>query len=635
MGSLDGSVSYTCACGTYTDSSPRIAEVIVDQLYASKLSALPVFEQPFTFNAQFSLSFVFIFGKIGSMIAQIFYLPPVIGFLLTGMGMQDIISRTLIKGALGGAPFSEFRNFALVVIIMRAALSLNPEEVWKRGYMTVALSCLPYFVEFAVILAMTMYLYDWDSIDAGLFASIMAALSPSLIIPFMIQLVDKGYGFTAKSILIAAPMEIVLSFIMFNIFSNLEVTEPSTMYPWMTVQPLYANILLIPVNIIYSGVIGYVAGYIITKYFHFRRNLTVIAVAKKEKAIEKEKRLKELEEEKESEKESNEKVDKVLAIENSHNTIAEEENEKESMIDTARNIYTRISVDSTAEFCFVSIVTCYTLYSICQPYYLQYSSGILAIFTCMLTVAHYGQPAIVNAIKDGLVALWVFLEVILFTTTGINLSFKGATGPLQSNRGISGTYVEDTICIIAAGIAARFGGILLAGFGGWFTLSEHRRNIKYLLVWTAATWLFEFPKAAVQATLGGLPLSQGIIPGTDGLKKGIYIQQATAFSVLIMAPLGALLMGVVGEPLARWLRDYDQAHGEFAHKSVDGVSIKAVEAEAYKKAEVEASDANDTKELPNSDNSDDIVVKVDSIVPLGGNDNGRYAAVPAGDVDEV
>ena len=567
MGTADGTKPYTCACGTYTDSSTRIAEIIVDQLYSSTVSALPVFDQPFTFNTQFSLAFVFIFGKIGSIVAQIFYLPPVIGFLLTGMGMQDIITKTLIKGALGGAPFSEFRTFALVIVVMRAGLTLNPVEIYNKGYMTIVLSFLPYFAEFAAILAVTVHLYGWNSIDAGLFASIMAALSPSLVIPFMIQLVDKGYGFTTKCVLTSAPVEVVLAIILFNIFANLEVTEHSTVYPWVSVLPLYGNILLIPVNILYSIVIGCVSGVIITNYFSFRKSLAVAVKLRQED----EKRRIELKKqedknEEEAKKESDGKSDEDAEVVSEPAPLA--------AIHPVLITVARVTTDSTAEYTFVCIVTCYTIYSLCQPYYLQYSSGILAIFACMLTVSYRGDPTVNAGIKDALAGLWVFLEVILFTTTGINLSFKGVTGPLQSDRGISGTYLQDTVIIILTGISARAAGILATGAGGWHMQSPHRRNWKYFGLWCLSTFLFQLPKATVQATLGGLPYSQHMIAGTEGLKMGIYIQQATAFSVFLMAPIGSFLMVFFGEPIARWLRHNDEAHGEFAHKAIGGISVK-------------------------------------------------------------
>ena len=93
-------------------------------------------------------------GKLGSVLASALYMPPIIGFLLAGFGMQDIISQGLIKGcaSLGTKFLSEARTFALIVVLMRAGLTLKPREVLAKGAMTALLSVLPYFAEWAVML---------------------------------------------------------------------------------------------------------------------------------------------------------------------------------------------------------------------------------------------------------------------------------------------------------------------------------------------------------------------------------------------------------------------------------------------------------------------------------------------------
>lgn len=65
------------------------------------------------------------------------------------------------------------------------------------------------------------------------------------------------------------------------------------------------------------------------------------------------------------------------------------------------------------------------------------------------------------------------------------------------------------------------------------------------------------PKATVQATLGGLPFAQHIIPGSVGLTRGLFIARATAFAVLLMAPIGVFLTSLIGKPLAEYLRQQD------------------------------------------------------------------------------
>jgi hypothetical protein len=170
--------------------------------------------------------------------------------------------------------------------------------------------------------------------------------------------------------------------------------------------------------------------------------------------------------------------------------------------------------------------------------------------------------------KYHLVLRWVFVEVFLFTTVGINLSFKAKTGPAQSYRGVPDSDVAKLIEILILGSMGRSAGILGIECTGFGTLSPHRRTLQYMGLWWLCTWIFQMPKATVQATLGSLPLTMQIIPGIDGLKKALFIQQASAFAVLFMAPIGVFLTNVVGKPIAEYLAKLDK---EASSDTVNGV----------------------------------------------------------------
>jgi hypothetical protein len=59
-------------------------------------------------------------------------------------------------------------------------------------------------------------------------------------------------------------------------------------------------------------------------------------------------------------------------------------------------------------------------------------------------------------------------------------------------------------------------------------------NIYYLLLWVLATWVFQWLKATVQATLGVLPYQNHVIPGAIGLTRGLFILRASAFAILVL-----------------------------------------------------------------------------------------------------
>jgi hypothetical protein len=119
------------------------------------------------------------------------------------------------------------------------------------------MASIPYFFEFILIVFSGVLLMNWSFQEMGLFASLLACLSPSLVIPTMLKFHQDGLGFTPKIMMMAAPLEIVFAIINFNVFSNIVSTGTSSLYPWVATLPSYANILLIPINLILSCTLGY------------------------------------------------------------------------------------------------------------------------------------------------------------------------------------------------------------------------------------------------------------------------------------------------------------------------------------------------------------------------------------------
>mmetsp|Transcript_13040 Transcript_13040/g.13497 ORF Transcript_13040/g.13497 Transcript_13040/m.13497 type:complete len:721 (+) Transcript_13040:170-2332(+) len=499
---------YTCNCGKFTIASARTAESIVDKINEALLMATPIFSDPVTLSVQTSLAIVFIVGKLGAIIASFIYLPPVIGFLLAGLAIQDYINTGLIKGCGGNGPkvtpFSEFRTLALIVVLMRAGLTLKVKDITDKGLLAILLAIVPYFAEFAVEYAASSLFLGWSSLECGLLASILAALSPSLVIPGMIKFVEEKLGHTPKQVLVSAPLEVVLSIILFNIFISLLQSSGNPLYPWVKPMQLWESIVLIPVNIIFSIVLGGVMGYIVATYIKFRLS-------------------------------------------------PEADN-----IPSVKRILSKTIGDQLLPF----LVGCYTLYALCTPQYIQQSSGILAVFSCSLTLSYLLPPNITEDLKQALAGLWVFLEIILFTTTGINLSFQPSNGPLQGERGMQTQKLKSFVSILFLGATARGFSIFLIQLILYGNVAPHRRTLKYMIGWCISTWMFQWPKATVQATLGGVPLQLSVLSGSiNGVQIETEILQGTAFSVLLMAPIGIFLTNILGYPIAKYLKQLDDEAG--------------------------------------------------------------------------
>ena len=99
---------WKCQCGTtalaFTAASTRVGELLVDKINDAELMELSVFGDPFNLSVEFTLALVLLLGKAGSIVATLVGLPPIIGFLLVGFGMQDILAVGVMKGAGGSGP---------------------------------------------------------------------------------------------------------------------------------------------------------------------------------------------------------------------------------------------------------------------------------------------------------------------------------------------------------------------------------------------------------------------------------------------------------------------------------------------------------------------------------------------------
>lgn len=89
-------------------------------------------------------------------------------------------------------------------------------------------------------------------------------------------------------------------------------------------------------------------------------------------------------------------------------------------------------------------------------------------------------------------------------------------------------------------------------------MPPHRQNWKWMSLFWINCWLFQLPKATVQATLGSVAYNSRLIPGAQGQNQALFISQATAFAVLIFAPVGSILTKYIGAPISLYLQKLDE-----------------------------------------------------------------------------
>lgn len=145
----------------------------------------------------FTLALLCIMAKLGGWLVSLVHMPSLLGMLLVGVLFQNI-GLVKITGTYVGV-VSNLRQIALVLILTRAGLDLDPSAL-RRLYATVLrLGLVPWTVECTIIALMTHFLLGLPWIWGFLLGSIVAAVSPAVVVPCLIRLREKGYG-VAKGI---------------------------------------------------------------------------------------------------------------------------------------------------------------------------------------------------------------------------------------------------------------------------------------------------------------------------------------------------------------------------------------------------------------------------------------------------
>ncbi|XP_011171728.1 sodium/hydrogen exchanger 9B2 isoform X2 [Solenopsis invicta] len=145
----------------------------------------------------FGLAAVCIAAHFGGWLFSLTTLPALIGMLITGLIMQNV-GLVKIEGQYT-VVVANLRKIALVIILTRAGLDLDPTALKRLRITVPKLGLIPWVIETTVIAVMTRYLLDLPWVWGFLLGSIIAAVSPAVVVPCLFRLRSKGYG-VAKGI---------------------------------------------------------------------------------------------------------------------------------------------------------------------------------------------------------------------------------------------------------------------------------------------------------------------------------------------------------------------------------------------------------------------------------------------------
>ncbi len=385
------------------------------------------------------LAILLFVGFVGGFLFEQLRLPGLIGMLVAGIIIGpyglDLLGDDLM------AISYDLRMIALIIILLRAGFGLNRKHLQKVGVKVLPLSILPNVLEGFAVTLMAMWLLDFTFLQGGVLGFIVAAVSPAVVVPAMLKLMDKGIGMNKKipvMILSAASLDDVFAITFFSTFLGLYLGTQTN---------LGLQLLNIPLAIAIGIALGVVLGLGLVYFF------------------------------------------KKVSIRDSRKVVL--------ILSLAMFM---VVVESALE----DIVMIASLL------------GVMAMGIAIVEKKSVLGPRLSNKFTK----IWVFAEIFLFVLVGAE--------------------VDPSVAISAGavGIAVIVVGLVVRSLGVWIAtlksgLSNNERVFSIMAYW---------PKATVQAAIGAIPLSLGVVGGE-------IILAISVLSILLTAPLGAIVIRYYAERL--------------------------------------------------------------------------------------
>jgi NhaP-type Na+/H+ or K+/H+ antiporter len=212
-----------------------------------------------------SLALIILFALLFGRFFNKIKLPALLGMLFIGILLGpyglDLISQDILNIS------SDLRMITLIVILIRAGLGIEKETLKKVGIPAIKLSFVPGLLEGAAVIGAAIYFLKFEFIEAGILAFIIAAVSPAVVVPQMLSLIDKKKG--AKKgvptlILTGASVDDVVAITIFSAFLSIYGGEQIN---------ILKQVLNIPIAIILGIILGtgiaFLLLYVFNKY-HIR-----------------------------------------------------------------------------------------------------------------------------------------------------------------------------------------------------------------------------------------------------------------------------------------------------------------------------------------------------------------------------
>ena len=223
-----------------------------------------------------SLSLIFLVGLAMGAICQKLKMPRIIGMLVTGIVLGPYVLDFLDPSILSIS--SELRKLALIIILLKAGLSLDLKDLKKAGRPAIIMSFVPATCEIAGYILFAPLLLGINRIEAAVMGAVLGAVSPAVVIPRMVMLMEEKYG-TKKAIpqmiMAGASCDDIFVIVLFTTFLSMAQGGSADIIDFVN----------IPVSIVLGILLGAVTGYGLYLFFetsyahkHCVRNSTKVII---------------------------------------------------------------------------------------------------------------------------------------------------------------------------------------------------------------------------------------------------------------------------------------------------------------------------------------------------------------------
>lgn len=219
-----------------------------------------------------SIALIMLVGMAAAMLSKKVGLPGLVGMILTGAILGPCVLNLIDDSILNIS--SELRKIALIIILTRAGLTLDLDDLKRAGRPALLMCFLPASFEILGMILVAPHLLHISILEAAILGAVIAAVSPAVVVPKMIQLMEEGYGMNKQIpqiILAGASVDDVFVIVLFTSFTGLAQGDQISVMKFVNIP------ISIIAGILIGAVIGIALGIFFTKV-HMRDTVKVIII---------------------------------------------------------------------------------------------------------------------------------------------------------------------------------------------------------------------------------------------------------------------------------------------------------------------------------------------------------------------